>query len=251
MFFSGANMGIGALGAVAGGQNFAKGKCFVTDTLVWVPEETCTVAYAGVGLSNKRGNESQDHGLFWVAAVVALIATGHWADRRKRRKLIGRESAVDALFADDAEREPEEWEPSEWDPCDDGLDSFDRMPGDGDFNEIFADDDLDDLWQRPAAGGCAVLERRPKVRQKSIPRHAPRPILAPAATESHRSALSVQRASMSAMRSSSATRTGQETGRIERNSPVCSVAYSPDGKKLAAGCLDGEIRLWDVGIGTQ
>jgi len=53
------------------------------------------------------------------------------------------------------------------------------MPGDGDFNEIFADDDLDDLWQRPAVGGCVVLERRPQVRQKSIPRHAPRPIPAP------------------------------------------------------------------------
>lgn len=41
LFFDVLNAGIGF-----GTAKFAKGQCFVTDTLVWVPPQTCTLAYA-------------------------------------------------------------------------------------------------------------------------------------------------------------------------------------------------------------
>src|SRR5579859_4558370 len=32
---------------------------------------------------------------------------------------------------------------------------------------------------------------------------------------------------------------------------VCSVAISPDGKKLASGGVDGTVRIWDLAAGTE
>src|SRR5262249_55037974 len=32
---------------------------------------------------------------------------------------------------------------------------------------------------------------------------------------------------------------------------VCGVAFSPDGKQLATGCLDGLLRVWDLAAGTE
>jgi WD40 repeat protein len=36
---------------------------------------------------------------------------------------------------------------------------------------------------------------------------------------------------------------------VQIPSTVCSVAYSPDGKTVASGLIDGTIGLWDVATG--
>ncbi len=38
---------------------------------------------------------------------------------------------------------------------------------------------------------------------------------------------------------------------VSRRSPVNSIAFSPDGKTLAAGSDDGTVRLWDVAVGDE
>ena len=38
---------------------------------------------------------------------------------------------------------------------------------------------------------------------------------------------------------------------LAHGSAIYGVAFSPDGTRLASGCADNTIRLWDVATGTQ
>src|SRR5206468_4053044 len=46
------------------------------------------------------------------------------------------------------------------------------------------------------------------------------------------------------------TETGQPVTPVMRNpSGACCATFSPDGRRLAVGCDDGEVQLWDTATG--
>jgi WD40 repeat protein len=45
--------------------------------------------------------------------------------------------------------------------------------------------------------------------------------------------------------------TGMELSAFEGHAGVGSIAFSPDGKRLACGCGDKTVRLWDLATGQE
>jgi len=176
------NAGVGMLTAGVGAQNFAKGKCFVTDTLVWVPRDLCTVADARVTLDEHEPDGCPQYGFTTVLVAVALSAGvfGWYADGRRRRE---RKAALDRYFQGPDEPMPERHQPLELSrrqvemlgeegfatlfdsPEPAGLDQFDP--------EFFARARDEVPVSERGEGTCAVLEAPPAtVVDRPMPRVA-------------------------------------------------------------------------------
>jgi len=177
-----ANAGVGLLTAGVGGQNFARGKCFVTDTLVWVPREMCTVAYAGV-MFDAHGQDDPPHNSVTPILVLVTLSAGvfgWYADGRRRRE---RKAALDRYFQQPDQPMPERHQPLELSrrqvemlgeegfatlfdsPEPAGLDQFDA--------EFFARAREERPVPQSESGTCAALEAPPAtVADRPTPRVA-------------------------------------------------------------------------------